>query len=71
MGQDCLSFNPLSASAAEIGQRWKVIDGSHWILDFGTSQENAEKAEAFIKSYGFNNICFVDRPNAPMMYFTK
>ena len=26
---------------------------------------------AIIKKYGFNHICFVGRPNAPMMYFRK
>jgi hypothetical protein len=42
--EDCLGFNPDNVQAVNIGGRWKVVDGSHWILDFGTSQANAEKA---------------------------
>jgi hypothetical protein len=45
------------------------VDGTHWILDFGASQANANKALNIIKKYGFSQICFVGRPNPPMMYF--
>jgi len=51
-----------------------VVEGGHWILDFGPSQAHAEMAENIIRHYKMNSICFVGRP-APdmhqlMMYFT-
>lgn len=49
----------------------KVVDGDHWMLDFGDKQAEANKALSVIKKYGFTHICFVGRPDAPMMYFRK
>jgi hypothetical protein len=68
-GQDCISFNPQTTTVQQIGASWKVVDGTHWIIDFGTSQANANKALSIIKKYDFSQICFVSRPNPPMMYF--
>jgi hypothetical protein len=68
-GQDCISFNPQTTTVQQIGASWKVVDGTHWIIDFGTSQANANKALSIIKKYDFSQICFVGRPNPPMMYF--
>ena len=68
-GEDAVSFSNFNVSAQLINNRWKVVDGSHWILDFGISEANARKAVWLIKKYGFNDICFVGRPNPPMMYF--
>ena len=71
--EDCLGFNPDNVQAVNIGGRWKVVDGSHWILDFGGSQANAEKARDIIKHYGMDEICFVGRPSRTgqqlVMYF--
>jgi Lysyl oxidase len=71
--EDCLGFDPGNVQAVNIGGRWKVVDGSHWILDFGASQANAQKARDIIKHYGMNEICFVGRPSPTgqqlMMYF--
>jgi hypothetical protein len=68
-GEDCLSFNPQNTTVEQIAGTWKVVDGSHWILDFGTSQDNANKALQIIKKYNFDHICFVGRPDPEMMYF--
>jgi len=69
VGQDCNSFNPNTISVQNINSRYKIVDGNHWMLDFTTSQTNANNALDIIKKYGFDNICFVERPNPPMMYF--
>jgi hypothetical protein len=47
-----------------------LVDGDELLCDFGTSQTNAVRAQAVIARYGFDRLCFVGRPNAPMMYFT-
>ncbi len=70
-GEDAIPFNPKTTEAKQINGAWKVVDGDHWMLDFGKSEANANEAVSIIKKYEFNNICFVGRPNAPMMYFRK
>lgn len=71
--EDCIPFNPRRVRVQNIGGRWKVVDGPHWILDFAGSQANARKAARIIKFYGLNHICFVGRPSRTgkqlMMYF--
>jgi len=68
-GEDAIPFNPSNVLAQQAGGRWKVTEGSMWMLDFGVSQANAMKAAALIRRYGFQYQCFVGRPGAPMMYF--
>jgi hypothetical protein len=49
---------------------WKVVDGLNWLMDFAGNEANAREAADIIKFYGMNKMCFVGRPNPPMMYFT-
>ncbi len=70
-GEDCIGFNPNKVEAKKINGRWKVVDGSHWILDFNKKEAQARIAVKIIKHYGFKYVCFVGRPHAPMMYFRK
>jgi hypothetical protein len=70
-GEDCLSFNLNNVQVQNIGGRWKIVDGSHWILDFEKNEAEARTAFTIMKHYGFNQICFVGRPNPPMTYFKK
>jgi hypothetical protein len=69
--EDCINFNPTQAAIQNVQGHWKVVVGNMWMLDFGGSQSNVQKALDIIKYYGFTNQCFVGRPNAPMIYFTK
>ena len=68
-GEDAIAFNPANVAALKVGDRWKVVEGAMWMLDFGASEANARKAAWIIKHYNFTRQCFVGRPNAPMMYF--
>lgn len=70
-GEDCLGFNPANLQAAKKQGRWKVVDGSHWLLDFENRRDFAERMVAVIQHHGFTRICFVGRPNPPMTYFRK
>jgi lysophospholipase L1-like esterase len=70
-GEDCVLFNPQTTTVQQIQGTWKVVDGSHWILDFGSNENNARLGLDIIRRYGFNSICFVGRPNPPMMYFRR
>jgi hypothetical protein len=40
-----------------------------WLLDFGDSQAEAERALDIIKHYRMNGQCFVGRPDPSMEYF--
>lgn len=68
-GEDCTNNNPATTAVANVGGAWKVVDGSHWMLDFGPDQAAANQAVAVIKHYHLNRQCFVGRPNPPMSYW--
>lgn len=62
--EDCISFNPNSVEAKLINGRWKVVDGNHWMFDFGTdakAKDSAHKTVCIIKKYGFTKTCYVGR----------
>lgn len=69
--EDAVGFNLANLQIRKIGQTWKIVDGLSWLLDFGPSEGNAKAALFFIKKYGFTKMCFVGRPNPPMVYFRK
>ncbi|MCD4655165.1 hypothetical protein K8T06_14685 [bacterium] len=70
-GEDSIGFNPSAIIVKKISNRWKIVEGSHWILDFGSSEAEALKTFGIIQKYGFNKICFVGRPNSSMTYFRR
>ncbi len=69
--EDCIPFDPDHLTVVEIGGRWKVVEGAHWLLDFGAGEGNAIAALYFIRKYQFNQMCFVGRPNPSMTYFKR
>lgn len=68
-GEDVIAFDRSNLSVVQIGDRWKVVEGTHWLLDFGPGQGNAVAALHFIRKYRFDEICFVGRPDPSMTYF--
>ena len=70
-GEDCLSFNPNRIALKRINGRWKIVDGSHWLFDFGNNKSEAEQAYQIIKKYGFTYSCYVGRPHASFKYLRK
>ena len=70
-GEDCLAFDPAKLAVIDVGGRWKVAEGAHWLLDFGPGHGNAVAALHFIRKYGFNEMCFVGRPGPSMTYFKR
>ena len=69
--EDCISFNPATAQIAFVAGAWKFVDGSHWILDFGSNHAAAIQAGQVISYYHFDQQCFVVRPNAQMTYWKR
>lgn len=70
-GEDCLGFNPAAIQVKQINGSWKIVDGSHWMFDFGNKKNEADQTFAIIKKYGFSQSCFVARPNPPFQYMRK
>jgi hypothetical protein len=70
-GEDCVSFNPNTIEVRNIDGRWKIVDGSHWLFDFDNKEEEARKAFAIIRKYGFTRSCFVGRPDPSFNYLRK
>lgn len=66
--EDCIAFNPANTAVQQIQGHWKVVDGGHWMFDFGNNQAAAEKALTVIKHYQMNKSCFVGRPNPQFTY---
>ena len=66
--EDCVSFNPNTTSLARILGRWKIVDGNHWLFDFGKNKTEAKRALDIIKYYGMNQSCFVGRPDPSFQY---
>jgi hypothetical protein len=70
-GEDCISFSPSNLLVRSISGRWKIVDGSIYLLDFGSKKNEADAALRTIRKYGFTKICYVRRPNPPMTYFRR
>lgn len=68
-GEDVIPFDRANLTVTQVGDRWKVVEGTHWLLDFGPGQGNAIAALHFIRKYRFDEICFVGRPDPSMTYF--
>lgn len=70
-GEDCVRFNPNTIEVRRVDGRWKIVDGSHWVFDFGNKRSEARQAFAIIKQYGFNRSCFVGRPGPSFTYLRR
>jgi hypothetical protein len=69
--EDEIPFNPAALQVQQVGDRWKIVEGAHWLLDFGVGEANARAALHFIRKHRFDSICFVARPHPPMTYFKR
>ncbi len=69
--EDCINVDPTNLTIEEIsGDRWRVNSGSSALVIFD-EESKAETAVEIIEHYGFTSHCFVDRPDPPMMYWTR
>lgn len=69
--EDCVAFNPGRIDVRFVDGRWKIVEGRHWIMDFGRHEDEARDAFHVIRRYGATHQCFVGRPNAPMKYLRR
>jgi hypothetical protein len=71
IGEDCVPFNPVTTKVSYIGNRWKIVDGDHWMFDFADNRAEAEQSLAVMQKYGFDKSCYVGRPNAKFSYLRR
>lgn len=69
--EDCVRFNPDKIQVKYVNGHWKIVEGSHWIMDFGKKAKEATQALNIIKAYGYDHICYVGRPDPSMTYLKK
>lgn len=70
-GEDCIHFDPQQIEVKNTNGRWKIVEGNHWMFDFGTNRDQALLAQSIIKKYNFTYSCFVGRPQPSMKYLRK
>ena len=70
-GEDCIYFNHNNIEVTYVSGRWKIVEGSHWILDFDQLEDEARTSHAILQHYDFSYICFVGRPGASLTYFRR
>jgi len=71
LNEDCTNFSTANAKVKRINGRWKIVDGSHWMFDFGPKRNEARKALRVIKRYHLNKSCFVGRPGPSFTYMKR
>lgn len=69
--EDCISFDWHNVDAQYVGGEWKVVEGSHWMLSFGSRAAEAQQAANTIRSYRFSATCYIGRPNPGMVYWKR
>lgn len=70
-GEDAIPFDPGQLEVQKVRDRWKIVEGSHWVMDFDQEEGEARQALSHILRYGFTHICFVGRPDPSMTYFRR
>jgi hypothetical protein len=68
-GETSLRLDPTRLDVSQVDDRWLLVQGNVWILDFGSAEAEARAALAVIRNSGFTHICFVGRPRPVMVYF--
>ena len=55
----CITFDPATVSASQVGGRWKVISGGQALFDFDTRMSDAQRTVAIIQHYHMTETCDV------------
>ncbi len=71
LNEDCINFNTANAQVRRINGSWKIVDGSHWMFDFGGKRNEALRSLQIIKHYRMNKSCFVGRPGPSFTYMMR
>jgi len=65
---DCVGFDPAALGVRQVKGRWKIVDGDHWLFDFGPDQAAAHQSLQVIRHYRMDRVCSVGRPTPLFSY---
>lgn len=68
--EDCLAFSPARLRLRQDGNRWLMTDGRSRLRLF-PNREQAAQALSIIRKYGFDQTCYIGRPDPAMTYFRQ
>lgn len=66
--KDCLRLRTDALSVEFVRGEWKIVDSNSWVFSFGTKEQYARRALEVIHEYRFDAVCFVGRPQPPIVY---
>ncbi|HKI61722.1 MAG TPA: hypothetical protein VKA31_05465 [Mariprofundaceae bacterium] len=69
--EDCIAFNPSLLAVHQAAGSWKIVEGNHWLMDFGSNQAEAQQSLDVIRRHGFTFACYVGRPDPSFTYWRK
>ncbi len=69
--EDCIRFDIQKLKVKHLGGHWKIVQGSHFLFDFKHDVKQARESLAIIKRFGFDQSCFIGRPQPSMTYLKK
>lgn len=66
--EDCVRFNLATVRVRQVNARWKIVDGDHWLFDFGSNRAAADRALKVIRYYRMDRYCCVGLPDPSFSY---
>ena len=70
--EDCVPFDPSQLRVQLVNKTWTLVAGhGHYLSAFGESHGAALRALHLVRRFGFNQHCFVGRPNAATEYWRR
>ena len=66
--EDCVGFDLATVNIRQLSGRWKIVDGNHWLFDFGPNPDAARQSLNVIRHYRMDRACFVGRPDPLFSY---
>ncbi|MCB2146713.1 MAG: hypothetical protein KQI81_09585 [Deltaproteobacteria bacterium] len=65
---DCVRFDPASVNIRQVKGNWTLVEGDHWLFDFGPNQAAAHQSLNVIRHYRMDRLCFIGRPDPLFSY---
>jgi hypothetical protein len=69
--EDCIVFKPGNVQVKNVNGRWKLVDGNNGLFDFDRDRDAAIRARDVIRYYRMDQVCYVGRPDASLVYLTS
>lgn len=67
----CRNFDPGALSVSNIQGRWKIVERTNVLFDFGSNEAQARLVLNIIRKHGFTRSCFVGKPVIGFHYMAQ